>query len=164
MESKTLTKARSGIPSPLQSAATIEILLGKGDGSFTVASTPATGNCPQDFVIADLNGDGMPDIATADLDGKTMTILLGNADGTFTFHSRIKLPGEPISIAVGDFNGDGSLDLATTDLADDGVMTLDVQLGDGNGNFSTKPSIVVPGPKTPFRKVVLPVHAKSCSC
>ena len=41
----------------------IEILLGKGDGTFTVSSIQPTGRGPQDFIIGDLNGDGIPDIA-----------------------------------------------------------------------------------------------------
>jgi hypothetical protein len=109
----------------------IEILLGNGDGTFTVSSTPATGRGPQDFIIGDLNGDGIPDIVTADLDGSTMTVLLGKGDGTFVSHVQIRLPGEPLSIAAADFNGDGALDLATTDFATDGTFLLDVWQGDG---------------------------------
>ncbi|HEY6413669.1 MAG TPA: FG-GAP-like repeat-containing protein [Edaphobacter sp.] len=121
----------------------IEILLGNGDGTFTVSAVQPTGRGPQDFVIGDFNGDGIPDIVTDDLDGQTMTVLLGKGDGTFLSHSRITIPGLS-SIAVGDFNGDGALDIATTDSADNGVMTLEVRLGDGTGNFSPKAPLVVP--------------------
>jgi hypothetical protein len=122
----------------------IEILLGNGDGSFTVSAAQPTGRGPQDFVIGDFNGDGIPDIITADLDGQTMTVLLGKGDGTFLAHSRVTLPGEPFSIAVGDFNGDGALDIAFTDYSNNGVTTLDVRMGDGTGNFSPKAPLVVP--------------------
>ena len=73
-----------------------------------------------------------------------MTVLLGKGDGTFVSHARMNLPGEPFSIATGDFNGDGTLDLATTDYANNGVITLDVWLGDGNGNFSLKSRLEIP--------------------
>jgi hypothetical protein len=33
--------------------------------------------------VADLNGDGIPDILTANYDGADVSVLLGNGDGTF---------------------------------------------------------------------------------
>ena len=122
----------------------IEVLLGNGDGTFTVSAEQPTGLCPQDFAIGDFNGDGTPDIVTADIDGGTMTVLLGKGDGTFISHSRITLPGQPFSIAVGDFNGDGALDIATTEVDENLVTTLAIHLGDGTGNFSSMPPVVAP--------------------
>jgi len=97
------------------------VLLGNGDGTFQ----PAT-YIPQDVVgnvsIADLNGDGKPDIVmetecqnSSDCVYGTIRVLFGNGDGTFQppviyspqfFH--------PSAIAIGDFNGDGVPDVAVT--------------------------------------------------
>src|SRR5205809_482726 len=39
-----------------------------------------TGNLPLSVAIGDLNGDGKPDLATAN---NTVSVLLGNGDGSF---------------------------------------------------------------------------------
>ena len=75
--------------SPRRNDNMIEILPGNGDGTFTDRAAQPTGRGPLDFVIGDFNGDGIPDIVTADLDGQTMTVLLGKGDGTFLSHSRV---------------------------------------------------------------------------
>jgi FG-GAP-like repeat/Bacterial Ig-like domain (group 3) len=88
------------------------ILLGKGDGTFTMKSSYNTGvSSPP--AIGDFNGDGTADIVMAG-PGNTVTLLLGNGDGTFKTAPQIPLTalGLPSSITAGDFNGDGALDLA----------------------------------------------------
>ncbi|HEX3702853.1 MAG TPA: VCBS repeat-containing protein, partial [Vicinamibacterales bacterium] len=44
----------------------VGVLLGNGDGTFqTAAVYPSGGNGPTSLAVADLNGDGVPDIAVA---------------------------------------------------------------------------------------------------
>jgi hypothetical protein len=78
--------------------------------------------------VADFNGDGKPDLLSAD-----GTLELGNGDGTFM--TGVALPGE--ALAVADFNGDGKVDVLQQ-----GTGTLLVLLGNGDGTF--KPAIVTP--------------------
>ena len=57
----------------------VSILLSKGDGTFTLAaSTPGATTAPSYFAMmtGDFNGDGVPDIATADGDLDTVGVLL----------------------------------------------------------------------------------------
>jgi hypothetical protein len=52
------------------------VVLGKGDGTFAPQAEYKTGKGPVALAIADLNGDGVPDIATANAAENTVTALL----------------------------------------------------------------------------------------
>jgi N-acetylneuraminic acid mutarotase len=112
---------------------TLTVLLGNGDGTFTaLAASPKTGGAPFSIVVGDFNGDGIPDLAVACLDG-SVTILLGNGDGTFTAAPSLKTGNYPLSITAADFNGDGNLDLAVANYNDN---TVSIFLGNGDGTFT----------------------------
>ncbi len=59
---------------------TVTVLLGNGTGGFTAAagSPFAVGTNPQSVAVADFNGDGNPDIVTANNGSNDVTVLLGN--------------------------------------------------------------------------------------
>ena len=61
-------------------SAGISILLGNGDGTFTVGATYKASN-PLWVVTADFNGDGKLDLAVAA--NYQLQVMLGNGDGTF---------------------------------------------------------------------------------
>ena len=67
-------------------------------------------------VVADFNGDGIPDIAVSGAFYSPVSVFLGKGDGTFTPVSGATNPSinEPGAIAVADFNHDGKVDLAIT--------------------------------------------------
>ena len=112
------------------------ILLGNGDGTFTVAGPnldPSGGFAL--IATGDFNGDGIPDLVIPNYfeDGGSPTIFLGKGDGTFSapMPTSFTLAYFPTSVVVGDFNGDGVLDLAFSDL--NGV---EIALGNGDGTFN----------------------------
>jgi len=45
-----------------------------------------TGASTYGVIVADLNGDGIPDLITTDYGGTKISVLLGNGDGTFQAH------------------------------------------------------------------------------
>jgi hypothetical protein len=92
----------------------------------------ATGNEPFSVAIGDLNGDGRPDLATANY-FHTVSVLLGNGDGTFGAKTDYSTGAiYPYSVAIGDLNSDGRPDLAVAGL---GFCRASVLLGNGGGAF-----------------------------
>jgi hypothetical protein len=103
------------------------VLLGNGNGTFQAATTFGTrGGNPRGIVVADVNGDSLPDILTANQGGTTASVLLGNGNGTFQPAVTFGSGGySPYAIAVADINGDGKPDLLT---ANGGSSTVGVLL------------------------------------
>ena len=133
-----------GIPDLLLSSDlnnTITILLGNGDGTFTVApGSPFTTNSGvYPIVVADFNGDGIPDIAAAG--GYYLVIMSGNGDGSFK-QMRISYSASSSffeaalwdSMVTGDFNGDGIADFAVLETTSS--QSVAIFLGNGEGTFS----------------------------
>jgi hypothetical protein len=79
--------------------------------------------------MADLNGDGIPDLIEI-LQDANIVVLLGKGDGTFQTARPLSTGSYGNVLAVGDFNGDGKLDIATTSSA-----SVYILLGHGDGTF-----------------------------
>jgi hypothetical protein len=138
-------------------AANATVLLGNGDGTFQPAETYGTGGgFATTIAIADVNGDGKPDIVVANPQSScssaaggctgppNLAVLLGNGNGTFQ-NAVIYPSGGPAiseSMAVADMNGDGKPDVvilttpsecATTGSCSPG--SVQVLLGNGDGTL-----------------------------
>lgn len=120
---------------PDESKLTIE--LGNGDGTFTAGTQYSLKQCSCEIAVADFNGDGNVDIATANYFGDRISILLGNGDGTFQRRVDYDAGGNPDAIAVGDFNGDGAPDIAVTNsnAYQTGRPGLTIFIANGDGTF-----------------------------
>jgi hypothetical protein len=109
---------------------TVNIFLGKGDGTFRNPLAFPSGDEAGQVVVADFNLDGKPDLAEVGMLG--IYLLLGNGDGTFqpfVKYSQQNLVG----LATADFNHDGIPDI----LAVDSGAGVYVYLGNGDGTFQT---------------------------
>ena len=79
--------------------------------------TFATGNNPHDLVIADLDGDGKPDLAQVNYTPSFLSVFrnvsVQGVIDTNSFAARVDFPasGEGGSIIAGDVDGDGKVDL-----------------------------------------------------
>jgi hypothetical protein len=71
-----------------QDADEVSIFLNDGAGHFTQRSTVAAGNAPTSLAVADVNGDGVPDLLVGNAFGDVL-ILFGKGDGTFQPYQRV---------------------------------------------------------------------------
>lgn len=114
--------------------------VGYNTGMVGSVSTPR----PDMLRVADINGDGIVDLLTANESANTVTLLLGQGDGTFPTKVDVTTLAKPIAIAVADFNADGTLDLAVTNY--DAATTKDrvsIMMGLGGGSFGAAVHYVI---------------------
>jgi hypothetical protein len=141
----------NGCASSVNCQGSVSVLLGNGDGTFqTAVSYPPGGLFSHSVVVADVNGDGKPDLVVANqcdsstsCANGTVGILLGNGDGTFqTAASYVSGAHNAFSVAVADVNGDGKPDLLVTNILAiytspaDLTGSVDVLMGNGDGTFN----------------------------
>jgi hypothetical protein len=136
---------------------TVGVLLGNGDGTFQPVRPFPTGGASGAGVpavaVADVNGDGKPDVLAATLKWSgssnqghsvgAVAVLWGNGDGTL--QPAVIYPSGAVyssSLAVSDVSGDGKPDIVVENLqccgSTDGVVS--VLLGNGDGTF--QPAVI----------------------
>ena len=118
------------------SSASVSVLLGNAEGSFSHRTDYAVGSSPNAVQAADLNQDGYLDLITANssVSQGSVSILLGNGNGSFANRTDIAVGRAPSAVEVGDLNQDGTLDIVAANRLDN---TISVLLGTGNGTFET---------------------------
>jgi hypothetical protein len=112
----------------------VSVALGNGNATFGTPASYSTGSGPIAVATGDFNGDGYPDIVTANSGGNDVSVLLNTKTGTFSPASNLPVGTAPSAVAVGDVNNDGFLDIV---VANSGSANVSVLLGKGNGTFGT---------------------------
>ena len=118
---------------------TNEFYLNTDDATFTDAGDrwPVTGTSNA-VLVADLNGDGAPDILVGN-NGQN-NVLINDGSGQFTDETSARLPArEDVTqdLELGDVDGDGDADLIVGNEDDNRL-----QLNDGTGVFTDAPDAI----------------------
>jgi uncharacterized protein (TIGR03437 family) len=113
------------------------LLLSNGDGSFRAGATVGSVPMENAILVADFNGDGIPDVMLHEISG-ILAVVPGHGDGTFGVELAIGYGVKPNSpynpFLTGDFNGDGRIDLLTVSARGD---YIDFLPGKGDGTFGS---------------------------
>jgi trimeric autotransporter adhesin len=127
---------------------TVSVLLnmttpGATTPSFATSVDFATGANPFSLMVADLNGDGKPDLVVANRESDNVSVLLntttpGATTPSFATQVTFAVGNDPESVAVSDLNGDGKPDLV--------VANYNYH---GSGSISVLLNTTTPGAATP---------------
>jgi hypothetical protein len=132
------------------------VAMGDCTGGFGAPVPFPTGDSNAALRVADVNGDGSPDVVTATLPailgygmvaGNTLTVMLGDGKGNFLTARNYVGTSQAYSIGIADFNEDGSPDVVTANNDSD---TVTVYVNDKAGGFGFPQGIYagVPGQLT----------------
>jgi hypothetical protein len=103
--------------------------VGASTPSFAAAQLFAVGSQPPSLAVGDFDGDGRPDLAVPNGNGKTVSVLInttaaGASTPSFAAQQTFGVGNNAQDVAVADFNGDGRPDLAVSNLGDSTVSVL----------------------------------------
>ena len=129
--------------------AVVQILDGNGKGAFqspvSVVSSLGYGYTDRAAIaIADMNGDGFPDLMVSGTDADNFNngvqIFLNNGGGSFTAGNSYGLGGSELApFVAGDFNRDGKVDIVMastiSEVGNNSEGTISVLLGNGDGSM-----------------------------
>lgn len=123
----------------------VNVLLGDGSGKFaTAANSPfiaREGKQPHThgLAVADINGDGKPDLVTANNSDGDLSLMIGDGKGNFVraAKSPFACGKSPYPIAAADINGDGFADVLVPNAVhgDHSAKTLTIFLGSKQGDL-----------------------------
>jgi hypothetical protein len=122
----------------------LTVLTNNGSGGFGYNATLVVGSYPFGVAAADVNGDGKPDLISANLGDGNLTVLTNNGSGGFGFNATLNaglsVYSAPAFVMAVDVNGDGKPDLISANSGDDTVTVL---TNNGSGGFVLDATLTV---------------------
>ena len=98
------------------------VFMNDGKGNLTRTAQYLVESSPVGIAAVDINGDGIPDIITANSVG-SVSVLLGNGDGTFGKSTSYAANSSPVWVDVGPYYGKDQRDLVVFNLVDNAQPT-----------------------------------------
>ncbi|HVS38128.1 MAG TPA: FG-GAP-like repeat-containing protein, partial [Gemmataceae bacterium] len=127
---------------------TVSVFLGLAGGGYGAATTYSTldasgiGAGPVSVILADLTGNGLLDVVTADSEDNAVSVLMNNGAGGFAQAVTYKTGVNPTQVVAANFNPDGTggghIDLAVAHNgsgAQANARGVTILLGNGDGTF-----------------------------
>ena len=116
----------------------VNVDLGTGGGAFAAPSTVTASTYIADVATADLNGDGVLDLAAISFGAQKVDVMFGKAtngvaNGTFAAATTFATQSEPWSIALGDVDGINGVDIVASNI---GSNSVSVMKNNGVGVFT----------------------------
>jgi hypothetical protein len=112
-----------------------------GNLSFAAKTDFATSVLPWSIAIGDMDGDGRPDLAVANLGANSASILRNTSSvGSLSFDNKIDLTtgATPRAVAIGDIDGDGKAELVTANQGENSVSVFRNTGSAGTISFAAK--------------------------
>ena len=121
-------------------------------GSMNFASKIdfATGSSPYATAMGDIDGDGIPDMVTANLSSNTVSIIRNTStSGSVSFDAKVDITTStgPRYITLVDFNGDGKLDIAVTASGSGSINVFCNTSTSGSISFATPLAFILSYPQ-----------------
>jgi hypothetical protein len=117
---------------------TLNLLFGKGDGTFQREVVIPAGLRPTGLAVGDFDGRNGPDLVVATQGERLISLFLTDGTGSFgsrtTFNVGRDIP--LIDLVAADFNSDLKLDVATLNISSFQDTSLSILLGGGDGTFT----------------------------
>ena len=121
-------------------AAGVRIFLGNGDGTFRDGGGVGTANAASAVAIGDLNGDGIPDIASVESSHGALIVDFAVGNGTFATQTIATIGTDLTDVVIADIDSDGRADLL---VAHEGGGTVRMFFGNGDGTFVANPPLAL---------------------
>jgi len=123
---------------PTPSTTAVLVFTQTAAGVFSAPVTYPVNGDPQAVTVADLDGNGLADVAVATT-ANTVSVLLQTSAGVFAPKVDYTTGVQPVAIKAADINGDGKLDLLTANFGaslSPGTQGLSVLIQGAPGTFA----------------------------
>ncbi|NUN98444.1 MAG: VCBS repeat-containing protein, partial [Candidatus Omnitrophica bacterium] len=118
---------------------TISVLLNSGNASL-MATAPISATQVSRVAAGDINGDGLPDVASLQQNLGTLVVHLNSGNGQIASGTSFVVGGDPSAIALIDLDRDRDLDIAVTRRAAGDVF---LWFNDGTSLFPLSATVTV---------------------